>query len=75
MMNLKKRLSMVKGKIWVNAGRFNNNKGEGIIAYILFTAILVLAIVSTNVSVQNVFTNAVNDFSTWLDSKLTALFA
>lgn len=52
-----------------------SEKGEGIIGYILFAAIVILAVTATSPNVQNIFSSAVNSFGTWLSTKLAALFA
>lgn len=52
-----------------------SQKGEGVIIYIIFMAIIALAVLGTQAIVNDTFSDAVNSFKTWIGNKLNSLFS
>lgn len=51
-----------------------NIKGEGgIIPLIIFSAIIIVAVVASSPTIQGVFSSMASDFATWVDGKLTGV--
>jgi len=42
---------------------------------VIFAAILILAVLASQGTVNTIFTDFVNDFQTWFDTKKTSLFS
>ena len=65
---LEKLVSLVKGI-------FKNEKGSNVITGIIITAIVIIAIIALTPTITTFFSDVWNQFSTWVTSRLTALFA
>jgi|GEM_PF-5057773 len=52
----------------------NIKRGSGVLEVVLFSAIIILAIIAIRPEIVSVFTDTATSFRTWVASKLTQLF-
>ncbi len=53
--------------------RLNNERGYGVVMSILFTGILVLAVIAMQTDVEGTFTSIATKFKTWIENKVDSV--
>lgn len=53
----------------------NNNRGEGVITMLIFTALLIFAVLALDSTIRDIFSSAASKFSTWIGNELDTLFS
>ncbi len=74
--NVRKRVNAGALNLYVKGkAALKNEKGWGLIETIIVGAVLVIALLSLESPISTFFSGVWSDFSTWIDTKLTALFS